>query len=418
MERVKKRVLIHSIVFSPDGVSTAYIYNDIALKLHSEGLEVIVLTTTPHYNRVDEELNKQILIKKFGGLFYQSSYNGIKVYHVPQKKFKSIFLRGLGMVYWHFVSMFISIFLKRINVVISPSPPLTIGVISILIAKIKGAKSIYNVQEIYPDLYFRQENLKFKPLVNFLKWLEKWIYNNSDSIITIDEVFYNKIADRIDQTEKLKIIPNFVDTDLYFPIVPKDLDQTIFPDKTNTLKLMYAGNIGHAQHWEPLLEVSKKCQDIPVEFWVVGEGVLKIWLVEKVNEMNLTNVHIVDYQPRYLMPQLIAYADLHFIFMEPTLQYEGFPSKVYTILACQKSLLVLSGTNTPLSNFLLETNTSFLITEQEKVKKSNEVFVLLKELLTNKDKLIEMGRNGFELVNKKYSKKIITNKYSELIKSI
>lgn len=43
-----KRVLIHSLIFSPDGISTAYLYNDIALRLQQSGYEV-VMTTTPHF---------------------------------------------------------------------------------------------------------------------------------------------------------------------------------------------------------------------------------------------------------------------------------------------------------------------------------------------------------------------------------
>lgn len=49
-----KRVLIHTLIFSPDGVSTAYLYNDIALRLQQRGYEVVVLATTPHFN-IDPE---------------------------------------------------------------------------------------------------------------------------------------------------------------------------------------------------------------------------------------------------------------------------------------------------------------------------------------------------------------------------
>jgi colanic acid biosynthesis glycosyl transferase WcaI len=52
-------VLIHSLVFIPDGVSTAYLYNDIALGLIEHGFDVVVLTTTPHYNLIESELVKQ-----------------------------------------------------------------------------------------------------------------------------------------------------------------------------------------------------------------------------------------------------------------------------------------------------------------------------------------------------------------------
>ena len=55
MER-KKKILIHSLIFSPDGVSTAYLYNDIALAFKCVGYDVVVLSTTPHFNVVKEQL--------------------------------------------------------------------------------------------------------------------------------------------------------------------------------------------------------------------------------------------------------------------------------------------------------------------------------------------------------------------------
>ena len=63
-----KKILIHTIVFSPDGVSTAYLYNDIALSFRSKGYEVVVLTTTPHYNVLPDKLEAQPLKKRWAGL--------------------------------------------------------------------------------------------------------------------------------------------------------------------------------------------------------------------------------------------------------------------------------------------------------------------------------------------------------------
>ena len=83
-----KRVLIHSIVFSPDGVSTAYLYNDIALGLVDNGFDVVVLTTTPHYNIIKSELENHPISKKLCGLYYLSNFHGIRVYHIPLKSIK------------------------------------------------------------------------------------------------------------------------------------------------------------------------------------------------------------------------------------------------------------------------------------------------------------------------------------------
>ena len=111
MQKTKK-VLIHSLVFNPDGVSTAYLYGDIATALKDNGFDVVVLTTTPHYNKVDSQIEKQPLKWKVFGFLKKSIFNGIPVYHVPQKKFKSTILRLFGFVYWHIIS-FITAFVHQ-----------------------------------------------------------------------------------------------------------------------------------------------------------------------------------------------------------------------------------------------------------------------------------------------------------------
>lgn len=65
------KILIHSIAFSPDGVSTVYSYNDIALRFKKEGYNVVVLSTTPHFNVVESEVVKQPLKKVSWYVFYQ-----------------------------------------------------------------------------------------------------------------------------------------------------------------------------------------------------------------------------------------------------------------------------------------------------------------------------------------------------------
>ena len=66
---MSKKILIHTLIFSPDGVSTAYLYNDIALRFQKEGYEVVVLSTTPHFNVVKEQLGKQPLKWKIPGIY-------------------------------------------------------------------------------------------------------------------------------------------------------------------------------------------------------------------------------------------------------------------------------------------------------------------------------------------------------------
>lgn len=408
-----KKVLIHSLIFSPDGVSTAYLYNDIALKFKENGYEVVVLTTTPHYNVVESQLKKQPLRWKIFGFCKESDFNGIRVIHVPQKKFKNTILRLLGFIYWHIVSFLIALFQKNIDVILSPSPPLTIGVINLWLAKLKGCKVIYNVQEIYPDILKKKDGL----VISFLKKMEHYVYNASTAVTTIDEVFYNTIVDRFEDKEKLNIIPNFVDTALYNPNNgnPDDLDASLFP-KTDSIKLLYAGNIGFAQDWKPLISLADKTRDADIEYFVIGEGVMKSYLQEKKQELSLEKLHILPYQPRELMPSILSYSDIQFIFMSPEMEMQGFPSKVYTIMACAKPLLICSGEGTPIVNFLRDIDCARLITSKNFEQKIDEMVQWLSSV--KRDCLKDMGMKGMKVIEKSYSKDVVTKQYVNLVSTI
>jgi colanic acid biosynthesis glycosyl transferase WcaI len=414
---VSKKILIHSIVFSPDGVSTAYLYNDIALKFKESGYEVVVLTTTPHYNAVASELKKQPLRKRAFGLYYESYFQGIKVKHVYQKKYKSTIRRLLGFVYWHIVSFLLALFEKKVDLILSPSPPLTIGLLNVIIAKLKGTKVIYNVQEIYPDLLIEEGGLKSNVVISFLKWMERIVYNHSNAVTTIDRIFYETIVSRIKDESKLHIIPNFVDTDIYKPLAKESLqlNKDLFPD-TKSLKIMYAGNIGHAQDWEPLIALADELKEDAVEFFVIGEGAMKDKLLQEKADRGLKKLHIIPYQPRELMPSLIAYSDLQFIFMASHTEGHGFPSKVYTIMACAKPLVVCSGENTPIINFLNDKDCAFLVTKKNVQFKVNSIANFIRS--TPLSELERMGKNGYVNIANNYSKEKVTGEYAELVKSL
>ncbi len=409
-----KRVLIHSIVFSPDGVSTAYLYNDIALGLHNNGFDVVVLTTTPHYNIIQSELENQPLSKKIFGLYYISNFKGIQVYHIPLKKYKSTLKRIFSFVYWHIASLILGLTLKRISFVLSPSPPLSIGFVSLVISKIKGAKAVYNVQEIYPDLLIKQGNLKSTFIINLLKKFEKFIYNNSDVVVTIDNVFYSTIFPRIRNSRKLYIIPNFVDTDLFKPLKNQPLLPKIFGEDNKKIKILYAGNIGFFQDWEPVIYAAKELSTENVDFWIIGEGVQKSYLEKEIRDHNLTNVRIFPYQRRELIPIINNHADIHFISINKQMEQEGFPSKVYTIMACAKPIIVITGDNTPLYNFLKDINCSELITNNRNVNFTKAI----RKLAFDKELRVKLGNNGFEEIKKNYSMKVVVSEYANLFKSI
>ena len=409
----KKRILIYSLVFSPDGVSTAYLYNDLALGFQKRGYEVCVLTTTPHFNLIEGALNKQPLQKRFLGLFYQSDFNGIKVFHIPLKKHKSTLLRMLSFIYWHKMSFFVGLFLKRPDVILTPSPPLTSGLLAILLAKLKGAKTIYNVQEIYPDLLINLGHLKNTFLINFLKRLERFVYNSSTAVTTIDKQFYNIIKPRIKQESSLHIIPNFVDTDLYVTESSTKLSAEFLSEPGFT-NMLYAGNIGLAQEWDLVLNLAKEIRDELITIWIIGEGVKKEYLKSQIEKHQLSNIKLLPYQDRNYMPIINLFADFHFIAMDKSMENEGFPSKVYSIMASGRPMVIVSSENTPITSFLNETDTSLFVTDHSLSGFKNAVLKLARD----KELRISMGSKGRKIIDQDYTKEKVISQYVSLFEKI
>ena len=421
MENGKKRILIHTLIFSPDGVSTAYLYNDIALAFQKKGWDVVVLSTTPHFNVVKEQLAEQPMKWGVWGVYKKSLFrganselaHGIPVYHIPQKKFKSTVLRLIGFMYWHILSFVMGLFIRNVDVILSPSPPLTIGRLNNWLGKLKGCKVVYNVQEIYPDILNKPET----SLVHrYLRSMERKVYNQSDAVTTIDQIFYDTIVDRFEDRSKLHIIPNFVDTDLYKSgVSTAELDKSLFPENDN-IKLLYAGNIGWAQDWKPLVILAEKTRNLPVEYFLIGMGKMRSWVEEQKQTLGLDKLHILDYQPRHLMPAILAYSDLQYIFMTPESEGMGFPSKVYTIMACGRPLLVCSGDNTPIVNFLKPIGCAKLVTNHDLEQKTDEMAEWLRSM--SREKLREMGSKGEAVIQAEYTKDIVASKDVGLCESL
>ena len=114
-----------------------------------------------------------------------------------------------------------------------------------------------------------------------------------------------------------------------------------------------------------------------------------------------------------MMPAILSYSDASFIFMAPEMDGDGFPSKVYTIMACERPLLVLSGENTPIVNFLKDKGCAKLITERDFGKKVSLMVDWLSSV--TKDELKEMGKRGLAEIEANYTKEKVTDMYVELI---
>ncbi len=409
------RVLLHSLTFSPDAVSTSYLMTDLARQLHRLGHRVTVLTTTPHYNLDRAALARQPMRKRWLGLLYQSTCEGIPVWHVKiPMKGRRVLTRVFDYVYFHALSVLVgSVLLGRQDLVLSPSPPLTIGVVGWLLALRSGAPCVYNIQELYPDFAVNQGLVRNRLLIRMLRWLERFVYARSAAVVPISEWFARIVRERGIPQEKLVVIPNSVDTALYRPM---ERDSAFARDHglTGSFVVLYGGNIGLSQDWESFLAAAGELSELPILFVVVGGGVREKWLAEECGRRNLRNVRLLGYMPRERMPEINASCDICTIPMKSTTTTDTFPSKIYTIMASGRSVIVQADADSELQWLVSHAQSGRVVPPDDARAYTDAVLRAYNE----RSLLDEEGRRARAFVEKEYSTEAVGRKYDALIKQL
>lgn len=409
------QVLLHTLVFAPDSVSTSYLMSDLVRELTALGHTVEVLTTTPHYNLDPESIRSQDMQRRAWGLFYQGSFEGVPVWHVtmPQKGDR-VSARTLDYLRFHATSVIVGrLFCRPFDIIIAPSPPLSIGIVGWLLGVSRRAPFVYNLQEIYPDFAINQGIVKGAMQIRLFRSLERLVYLMSTRIVSISPTFKSTLLERNVADKKVVVIPNFVDTTLYQPL-PRENDFARSHGLVGKFVVMYGGNIGLSQDWEMLLQAASSVSDLPILFAVAGDGVKRTWLEGEILRRSLRNVVLLGYQSRKMMPLVNASSDIGTIPMKALTNSDTFPSKIYTIFACGKTAVVSAEPGSDLAMLVEETGAG-QVTIPGHV---GEYAQAIRSSYHQREDLAAKGDKARAFVEQRYSRESVGRMYDSLIREL
>lgn len=410
------KILLISLVFAPDGVSTASILTELAGQLHMLGHDLVVVTTTPHYNQDPDSLKNQPLHPLWGQLLLQSDIHGIHVFHVRVRpKGKRVLSRLFDYINFHVFGTLAGLRLGgKYDLVLAPSPPLTVGLSAMILAWFRRVPFIYNVQEIYPDIAVELGILKNRFVIRFFERLERFIYARAKVVVVISEHFRHRLLAKGVPAEKLAVIPNFADVNEVQPGARHN-DFSRQQGLDNYFVLQYAGNIGLTQDFEAIVAAAMLLQNIPdIYFLIVGDGARREWLARQIKELRLKNMRWLPYQPRGVMPLLYAGSDICLVPLRRGMARDTFPSKIYTIMAAGRAALVSADPDSELAAVVGRTNCGVVVPPGDPAAMADAV----RSLYSRRDELIEMGRRGRQFVEENHSPRAVANQYHTLIESL
>ncbi len=225
------------------------------------------------------------------------------------------------------------------DVIFIESPPLFTGLAVLVYTRVKRAPYIFNVSDIWPQSAVELGALRNPVAMKLAEMLELHLYRRAARVSVVTPGMLERLAKRGVPRDKLVLLTNGVDTDVFHPSPPNtQLARNLGLDERKVF--LYAGTHGMAQGLDTVLEAARQTTDPEVVYVLVGEGAEKGELVKRVQAEGMTNVRFLPNQPRAVMPDLVnlAYASI-IPLRRLDLFKSALPSKMFESMATAKPIV-------------------------------------------------------------------------------
>jgi glycosyltransferase involved in cell wall biosynthesis len=252
---------------------------------------------------------------------------------------KSFVHRIFAFFSFMFSSFWIGLGVKNVDLVWGTSPPIFQGVTAWALARIKGAKFLFEVRDLWPQFAIAVGVLKNPILIALSEWLEKFLYRHADRVMVNSPGFLEPVLGR--GAKRVDLIPNGADPSMFDPA-----DSGAAFRQSNQLEnkfvALYAGAHGMSNDLQVVLESARLLADEKnIQIVLLGDGKEKPALMAQSKEMNLSNVTFLPSVPKTEMASALAGADACIAILKPLDEYKTtYPNKVFDYMAAGRPVVL------------------------------------------------------------------------------
>jgi glycosyltransferase involved in cell wall biosynthesis len=300
--------------------------------LQKIGWDVKVITSLPNYptGKIFSNYKKKI--------FTNEILNEIQVwrYILYSSNSKKSLPRIISMFTFSFMVL-LSIFKVRNfkpDYIFTESPPLTLGLSGLILAKLSDAKHILNISDLWPLSAFELGAISKGFLYRRLEGIESFLYKKSFACLGQSEEIVSCLLEK--GAIRTLLFRNGVDTNRF-----QEFDYTENAIQNTKVKIVYAGLLGVAQG---ILELCKQINfsDFNCEFHIYGQGVEKKDIELYLSENSTKGIFLHEPIHRDLIPETLSKYDATIIpLIKPI--FGAVPSKIYEAMAAGLPIIFSGG---------------------------------------------------------------------------
>ncbi len=323
------RVVLLNQYYAPDDAATAQLLADLGEGLAAAGHDVDAICSHRAYADPSRTYPSR------------ETLNGVRVRRTRCTGFGrgSMIGRILDYVTFLFGAGMALAFQPRPDVVVSLSTPPMVALLGLGLARLRRARSLYWVMDVYPDVAVELGALKRGSLGDRLVGgISRTALRGSDEVVALGETMAEKLRDA--GARRISVIHNWADGETIQPrpLAGHPLREAWGWD--GRFVVLYSGNMGMAHEFETVLDAAEQLRDRPeILFAFIGGGPRRAEVEAEVERRKLTSFEFRPYVDRDRLGESLTAGDVHLVTLRDRMPGLLVPSKIYGILAAGRPTL-------------------------------------------------------------------------------
>lgn len=279
-------VYLHQYFTTPDFSGGVRSY-EFAKRMVEEGHNVDMITSTAFF---------PISKKKSFSLVTKKKIDGINVHaiHVSYGNKMSFPKRILSFLTFMIISSLYILSLRKADLIYATSTPLTIGIPAVFGKYAHRIPLVFEVRDVWPDIPIAMGIIKNRFVIRLLYALERFIYKNSNRLVTLSVGMTNAVIAKGVSKDKVTTIPNASDIKDFNISSTHDLFKSI-RETPHTKVCLYAGTFGIVNNLTYLVELARaiKSRNSNIKIALIGDGIEKDKITDAITKYCVDDVILV-----------------------------------------------------------------------------------------------------------------------------
>ena len=316
----------------------------------------------------------------------------------------------------------------RPDIILAMTDPPIAGIAGAFIARLAGRPFVYNIRDLYPDMAVGGDIVRAGKWAARWENLHRWALKQAARVIVLGDDMRERILAKGVAAERVVVVRDGTTpttapmaASATTPAAATTAAAASMPERDDPVVqeirhgfpfvVLHAGNLGFYGAWDTLLAAAKILSNENTGFVFIGDGANRAALESA--SRDLQNVKFAPFRPVAQLPHVMMAGDVHVVTVKRGLEGVVVPSKLYSILAAGRPIIVVAPAECDAARIVVESGCGVAADPDDPAA----VAAAIRELRAQPVRLAEMGRRARETAAK-YARVNELKRFVAIIESV